>query len=321
MHPDPPTPLGFPRASTRQAPSISEVTTIEYNRWLVENGAKQGAEERKQTHDEERKLRQAMQDKYRSVGSQRAKELKEQMSTAKAEVEAYHDDNKKKGGEVKEEVNELRRARKKQTDAWLEHGSQLSREYGSEQKQRIKSQIGAMSTRKTADSKAMRAQCKKEEDERAERRGRELADAQKQAADTKAATSDAVTRAAKQSFFEQRKGVGDDTRVDMTKWKQSRGAQKEAYAAKAAAAKQEALQIKKAAKEALMAHSAAKAKAAKEMRDKKNALETNYAKVKGDLGTVKKQVHDMTRTRKYVSSDAAETMRQKKTSPKPSGSA
>ena len=76
-----------------------------------------------------------------------------------------------------------------------------------------------------------------------------------------------------------------------------------------------------AAKEALMAHSAAKAKAAKEMRDKKNALETNYAKVKGDLGTVKKQVHDMTRTRKYVSSDAAETMRQKKTSPKPSGSA
>ena len=40
------------------------MTTIEYNRWLVENGAKQGAEERKQTHDEERKLRQAMQDKY-----------------------------------------------------------------------------------------------------------------------------------------------------------------------------------------------------------------------------------------------------------------
>ena len=38
------------------------------------------------------------------------------------------------------------------------------------------------------------------------------------------------------------------------------------------------------------------------------------AQVKGDMGSMKKQVHDMTRTRKYVSPQAAETMRQKKAS-------
>jgi len=298
-------------------PSISEVTTIEYNRFLVENGAQEEAKLRKQTHNQERKLRQDMQEKYKTAGNMKSAELKEQMAQARAEVDAFHEDNLRRGTEVKEEVDMLRNARKAQNEAWLEHGSQLSRELGSEQKRRIKGQMGAMSERKTAESKALRAQCKEEERVRAERLQRELEDAQKLKADISAATSDAVTQAAKATFFEQRKTVGDTTRVDMKAWKESRGAQKDEYAAKAAAAKAEAMAIKKAAKEARAAADAAKAKAAKEMRDKRNNIEVNYGKVKSDMGTMKKQVHDMTRTRKFVAQGAAETMRQKKTGATP----
>jgi len=289
------------------SPSVAEVTAIEYNRWLVENGAKEMAVDRKLTHEEERKLRKAMQEKYRTAGNVKQQELKEQMSTAKAEVEAYHQDNLRRGTEVKEEVDMLRRARKQQQNAWLEHGSQLSQELGSEQKRRIKGELTALTTRKGEASKALRAQCQEEERVRGERQQRELEDAQKLKEDIAAATSDQVTQAAKDNFFQQRKAVGDETRVDMKAWKESRGTQKDEYAAKAAAAKAEAQQIKKAARESLQAVSAAKAKAAAQMREKRNNMEVNHKKVKNDLGSTKKSVHDMTKNRKFVT---GETVRQ-----------
>jgi hypothetical protein len=296
-----------------ESPSVSDVTTIEYNRWLMENGAREGAFERKKTREEEARLRTAMQDKYKTMGKTSVAELKEQMAMAKAEVEAFQKDNATRGKEVKEEVDALRKARKEQTTAWLEHGSQLSAELGKEQKRRIAETIGTMTTRKNAASKALKQQCKDEEKVRAERQQRELEDKIKLKNDMKTGTSDEVTSAAKESFYMQRKQVGDTTRTDMKAWKEGRQEQRDAYAAKAAAAKLEASQTKKAAKEALAAHSAAKAKAAKEMRDKKNNMESNYGKVKSDVGMTKKQIHDMLRTRKFVSKDAAENMRQKKT--------
>ena len=88
---------------------------------------------------------------------------------------------------------------------------------------------------------------------------------------------------AKDNFYQQRKAVGDDTRKDMKVWKDSRGAQKEQYASKAAAAKAEALAAKKAAKEALDGVKDARLKAAQEMRQKRNNIETNYGKVKTDM--------------------------------------
>ena len=45
------------------------------------------------------------------------------------------------------------------------------------------------------------------------------------------------------------------------------------------------------------------------MRDKHNNIETNYGKVKQDVGVTKKQVHDMTRHRKFVSPEAAEVIK------------
>ena len=65
-------------------------------------------------------------------------------------------------------------------------------------------------------------------------------------------------------------------------------------------------------KDDVPASAAERAKAAKEMRDKKNNMESNYGKVKSDVGMTKKQIHDMLKTRKFVSKDAAENMRQKK---------
>jgi len=294
------------------APSISEVTTIEYNRWLVENGAKEQAELRKQSHDQERALRQEMTEKYRTVGNQRSAELKEQMQLAKAEVENFRADNLKKGCEVKEEVDALRKARKELNDSWLEHGSSLAYEYGSEQKRRIKSTIGEMSTRKRESATAVKSDVKEMERVRTERQQHMLEDAQKLKKAILDATSDEVTQMAKDNFYQQRKAVGDDTRKDMKVWKDSRGAQKEQYATKAAAAKAEALAIKKAAKEALDGVKETRNKAAQEMRTKRNNLDTNHGKVKSDMSSTKKKVHDMTRTRKYVSPEAASLMKNRR---------
>jgi len=121
-----------------------------------------------------------------------------------------------------------------------------------------------------------------------------------------------VTETSKSTFAAQRKEVGDTTRTDMKNWKNSRMEAKDQYATKAVAAKAEADLTKQAAKEAKETMLAARAKAAKEMRDKRNNIEINFGKVKGDLKQTKQQVHDMTKTRKYVGPDAAETMRQKK---------
>ena len=55
------------------------------------------------------------------------------------------------------------------------------------------------------------------------------------------------------------------------------------------------------------------------MRDRKNNMETNAGRVKQDMGTTKKQVHDMTRQRKFVSDDAASIMKAKKASRTPTG--
>jgi len=231
---------------------------------------------------------------------------------AKAEVDNYHNDNLRRGKGVKEEVDMLRRARTNQKESWIEHGSQLSREYGSEQKRRIQAAGGEMSTRKGGNAKAVREEVGEMERVRTERQQKELADAQKLKQQIMAATSDAVTQEAKNVAYEQRKAVGDTTRDSMKTWKDSRSAQKEQYASKAAKAKAEAVAAKKAAKDALDAVREARKKAAEEMRQKRNNIETNSGKVKGDLGRTKKVVHDMTKTRKYVSPAAAELMKQRK---------
>ena len=106
------------------APSVSETTTIEYNRWLVENSAKQEAEARKMTHDEERKMRQMMQEKYRNAGNLKSAELKEQLVQAKKEVAAYRDDNLRRGMEVKEEVDMLRKAPTQRLIKWCNKPTQ-----------------------------------------------------------------------------------------------------------------------------------------------------------------------------------------------------
>lgn len=291
----------------------SEVTTIEFNRFLVESQAKEAAVERKRVHEEERKLRQELKNKYQSIGASRSAGRSGEMSQAKVEVEHYHADNLAKGTGVKEEVKALLKQKEELNKQYLQHGSELAKEYGSEQKRRIKSTIGELTATKTAAAKAQKEGITELERVRTERKQKELEDAQKLKREIMEKTSDAMVQQSRQVFFDQRKGAADDTRSSAKVWKESRSNQKEQYATKAQQAKAEALQAKKAAKEAIEGVRAARAQAASEMREKRQNIETNFTKVKGDLGKTKKQVHDMTRTRKFVSPEAAAVMRQQKT--------
>lgn len=292
---------------------VSDVTSIEYNRWLVEEGARSLAEERKLTHDEERKLRQALQEQYVQKGSTRAKELKVQMATAKAEVAAHNEDNLRRGAEVKDEVTRLTVQRKTQHEAWLEHGSALSTEYGSELRRKIVKEVQELTTRKLEASKALRTHNKEDEELLQERKARELEDAQKLREDVARATSMEVTRAAKDTFYKQRANVGDQTRDDMRNWKASIGEQRAEYGAKAAAVKAEATAIKRAAKEAQEAVKADRARQAAHMRTKRANIQTNHQKVKSDVKQTNKAVHDKMKTGKYVSPSVAEAMAARRT--------
>lgn len=155
---------------SQAAPSVSEVTTIEYNRWLVEEDNKKEAEERKQKHDAERAYRKEQTDMYVKVGHDHSMEYKDQMETAKREVDNFRKHNLEKGGTVKAEVEALNKTRKAQKEQWIEHGSSLVQDLGSEQKRRIKKELGATSTRKRETSQALRKEMTELEKMRTERR-------------------------------------------------------------------------------------------------------------------------------------------------------
>ena len=103
---------------SQAAPSVSEVTTIEYNRWLVDEDNKKQAEERKQKHDAERAYRKEQTLQYVQVGHEHSMEYKEQMETAKREVDNFHKKNLEKGSVVKQEVEHLKNTKKHMKEQW-----------------------------------------------------------------------------------------------------------------------------------------------------------------------------------------------------------
>jgi len=295
------------------APSVSEVTTIEYNRWLVEEDNKKEAEERKQKHDAERAYRKEQTDMYVKVGHDHSMEYKDQMETAKREVDNFRKHNLEKGGTVKAEVEALNKTRKAQKEQWIEHGSSLVQDLGSEQKRRIKKELGATSTRKRETSQALRKEMTELEKMRTERRNQAVENRKTLKEQIATQTSDAVTSEAKDQFYQQRKAVGDDTRSAMKDWKEDRVKQQGLHLDKAAQARAEALNAKRQAKEAIENVKAERAQAAKEMRERRANINQAGGNVKSELTHNKKVVHDMTKRQKFVAPEQATTMKSKLT--------
>ena len=304
------------RCASLQAPSISEVTAIEYNRFIVEEANKKDAEERKQDHDKERNYRKELEERYQQFGRDHLNEFKGQMETAKREVDNLHNANSEKGRYVKDEVEALRKARKAQQEQWVAHGSALTQEYGSEQKRRIKQQIGATTSRKKEAAAILRKEMGELEKARTERRNQAVENRRQLKERIDSQTNDAATQEAKDTFFQQRKASGDDTRESMKAWKTDRVKQQGQHLDKAAAAREQALQAKKAAKEALEGVKEARALAAKEMRQRKSNIAATGGTIKNEVKHNKKIVHDMMRNQKFVPPTQAEGLRKVK-SPTP----
>ncbi len=300
-------------SSSGKGLSVSEVTAIEYNRWLVEESHKKAAEERKEKHNAERDYRKEMREKYQQFGSDHMSEYKDQMATAKSEVDNYHKQNLAKGSSVKAEVAALAKQRQEQQAQWQQHGSSLARELGSEQKRRIKSAVGATSTRKREQSQAARAELGELEKARTERRNQAVENRRQLRERIQGQTSDAVTQEAKNTFFEQRKAVGDDTRLAMKQWKDQRSREQEEHVGKALEARAAAKAAKAAAKASLDGVRAQRAQAAKEMRDRKAHVETSGSKFKSEIKHNNKVVHDMMKKEKFVNSSLAKEMKDKAT--------
>jgi hypothetical protein len=282
------------------APSISELTTIEYNRMLVEEEHKRQAEERKNKHDAEREYRKQQEDLYRQIGNEHAREYKEQMSAAKEEVQRFQNSNMYKGSTVKAEVESLRSALKSQKEEWMEHGSTLAQELGSDQKKRIKGARGATSTRKRESAGALKKELTELEKMRTERQQQAVENRRQLREKIQAQTSDGAVAESKALFFEQRKATGDDTRTQMKDWKADKQRQQGQYLDKAGAARAEAIAAQKAAKASLDDIKAKKARDAKEMRDRKANMMKSGGAIGEEIKHNKKVVHDMMRKQKFV---------------------
>jgi len=295
------------------APSVSEVTTIEYNRWMVEEDKKKEAEGRKQKHDAERAYRKEQTDTYVKVGHEHSMEYKEQMETAKREVDNFHKSNLEKGTIVKAEVSALNSQKKKHAEQWIEHGSTLAHDLGSEQKRRIKKELGATSTRKREQSKALKSEMTELEKMRTEGRNQAVENRKALREQIAQQTSDAVTQEAKDTFFQQRKEKGEDTRAAMKDWKEERVKQQGQHLDKAAQARAEALNAKRQAKEAIEALKTQRAQVAKEMRERRANINTAGGNVKTELSHNKKVIHDLTKRQKFVQQEQAANMKSKLT--------
>jgi hypothetical protein len=202
-----------------KALSVSEVTAIEYNRWMVEEEHKKLAEERKDQHNVERSLRKELRDKYVGLGAEHYREDKEAMKSVSGGLEYHRKQNHDKGSIVKAEVAELTKKMHDQQTSWQQHGSSLAQEFGSDQKRKVKASLTATTARKREKAQAERALLGDLEKSRTERRNQAVDNRRELRELIQGQTSDAVTQEAKNLFFEQRKVIGDDTRSAMKKWK------------------------------------------------------------------------------------------------------
>lgn len=258
-------------------------------------------------------MHKEQQSKYQQFGADHMAEYKDQMATAKKEVDNFHKQNLDKGSSVKAEVTALSKARKEQKEQWIQHGSTLSRELGSEQKRKIKSTIGAMSQRKRESSQAVKAELKELENSRTERRNQAVENRRQLREKIQGQTSDQVCQEAKNMFFEQRKTVGDDTRTSMKQWKETRAREQSAHHEKALEARAAAKAAKTAAKASLDGVRAARAQSASEMRSRKKHVEDSGGKFKQEVKHNNKVIHDMMKHQKFVNKTLASDMKEKAT--------
>ena len=294
-----------------QVMSVSEITAIEYSRFLVEEEHKRQADERKQKHEVERNFRKEMQERYMQAGANHQAEYKYQMAMAKQEVDNHHRQNLDKGAAVKAEVEALAKARQEQQKLWQEHSSSLARELGSEQKRRIKTQRGSMTTRKREVSQAVRSELSGLEKARTERRNQAVENRKQLRERIQSQTSDQVTQEAKDVYYQQRKAAADDGRASMKKWKEQRQRDLEQHASKALKAREAAKAGKAAAKASLEAAKTARTKAAKEMRERKLQVGSSGSKYRSEIKSHNRVVHDMLKTQKFITPDLAKEMKKR----------
>ena len=294
-----------------KALSVSEVTAIEYNRWMVEEEHKKLAEERKDQHNVERSLRKELRDKYVGLGAEHYREDKEAMKSVSGGLEYHRKQNHDKGSIVKAEVAELTKKMHDQQTSWQQHGSSLAQEFGSDQKRKVKASLTATTARKREKAQAERAQLSDLEKSRTERRNQAVDNRRELRELIQGQTSDAVTQEAKNLFFEQRKVIGDDTRSAMKKWKEERSKQQEKKTSKALEARAAAKAAQQAAKESIETVRAQRSQSAKEMRERKAFVEGSGAKGKAETKHNNKVVHDMMKSQMFVNPILAEDMKAK----------
>ena len=266
------------------------------------------AKQVQEKHSADLKLKAEVKNMYVSQGADHAKEYKEQMSAAKGEVERFHATNLEKGLDVKSEVEFLKKQKEGNKDAWIEHGSTLARELGSEQKKKIAMAKDSTLKAKHDKAQALKSDMKSLETMRTERRNQAVENRKELRSKIQDHTSDGATREAKDIFFQQRKTVGDDKRKSTKEMKGEKMRQQSAHAEKAQGAREAALAAQKAAKAAQEAVKTARSMAAKEMRDRKKSLDEAGGGMKAETAHNKKVIHDLTKKHKYVTQTMAGQM-------------
>ena len=284
----------------------AEMTAAEYARYLVQKDARASAELRRQNHENERKMRKELEDKYREHGRRGVDQSAASMSTVKVKLEETEEAKLVTGQVVRRGVEDLKKAHAERHQIWMARAEEISRDFGVKQQRRIKQSSGETLNNKRAAAASAAAARSEREHLRSEQKKKELEDAKLLHLEIDESTSGEVIKQSKDQFYRQRKAAHDQGTATYKAGKLEQQLERQAYAAKAKEAKAAAIQAKLAAKEAMETLRTERSKAAQEARRERGYHGGKWEQRKTDLDLDKKSVHGQVKSAKYIAPEIAE---------------
>jgi len=293
-----------------EAPSISDVTLAEYNRWVVERENKQVAEERRADMERERQVRAKMDEEWRQRGLARFRANKDQVSISKASVETLQKSNLAQGAKVKDEKQQWSQQRKVENDQFLEKSQQHVRDLGSDLRTKVAEEKKNMTERNRQLFNDVKAELKAYQDIREDRNSQFIA-TQKQRRDEIRDMCKTAVRDAKddKGFAADKKKTGDATRAQVKIWRDQKQAAHEAHQQSTVKHKEGIAASKAAAKSARNNLEQKRRQEALEIRNYKTKLASENADLSKEQEKLNRVKHNEIRDGRFVPAEMAKAVK------------
>jgi len=287
------------RANTLSPPSTAtngqNITRADYQRWAHEDRNHSTASTTRNEREERRKFRLAEKERWRSHGTDLRSHQKQQMVETSEQVQRSKEFNAGIGQNLRHRQESLRQTREAQQKKWADHGYELTQTYTIKAAQNnmrsLKAQnagiVNGMHAKRADHETIVEAQRQQAQEERRQRVEK-----------IKSETTDAVTRAAKKAFVDDRWDMADNQRERSEAWRKQRKEQELQYLESALAIN--AATSLEPAKAARQRDKDERSEAATALRNKTKTLQEQADKDAQNGASAKHTIHDTIHTLKFI---------------------